>query len=569
MGRRFQSGDSITFPVPAALSGLDGGPLTIVVVGKVNTSAYQCAVYTRSSGAHGWWVEYDTTGGLHVNYGTGTTPRPIGSVTAAANEIHTGRKDSGGTFQPVGRHFTGASFATDSGDITAASTLVDGTAIDTSYSVQFGRWGNTGSDYSNDLVLYLVAVHNSILSGATLAAMTKTAAGVKSGATYWASFEGSGTPTDSAGGTPTVTGTTTVSDPSGFFSSGFSAALPVATETSTAVTLGRTKSKVLPPATETSSGIAFGRTKSGLLVLAAETSSTVLLGRTKAGAFPVAAETSTALAPGRTKSAALPPAVETSSAVALGRTKVGLLPPATETSTALEFGTPDEGLVQELPVAIETSSAVALGRAKAGLLPPAMETDTAVALVPAGLVQALPVAVDTSTASTWSVSKGGELPPAYEYSTAVTLGGGAPEGGEAMQLGAIMDEIAARLRQAPTLAGRTTAYPPGSVKAPAAIVTYPDSYQFDGTYGRGMDRIKGEVVVVVGRPTDRSTRDRLTRYVDGSGPESVKALVDGDDYASCDSVRVESALFDTFKIGGVDYLAAVFSVDIVGRGAVL
>ena len=138
-----------------------------------------------------------------------------------------------------------------------------------------------------------------------------------------------------------------------------------------------------------------------------------------------------------------------------------------------------------------------------------------------------------------------------------------------MDLGKIMDEIAARLRLAPTLAHRTFAYPPGSIKAPAAIVSYPENIRFDETYGRGMDRMTGEIVVAVGRPTERQTRDRITRYVEGAGPESVKALVDGNDYTSCDDVRVTSAVFDVYTIGGVEYLCAVFSVDIAGKGALV
>jgi hypothetical protein len=162
-----------------------------------------------------------------------------------------------------------------------------------------------------------------------------------------------------------------------------------------------------------------------------------------------------------------------------------------------------------------------------------------------------------------------ELPPATRYSTAVTLAGGDEEGDRVMVLGDIMDEMARKLRLAPSLAGRTYAYPPASVKAPAAIVTYPEDYTFDATYGRGMDRMTGEVVVVVGRPHERQSRDLLTKYVNGSGPESVKALLDGGQgsYDSCDSVRVSGIEFDVVVIGGVEYLGAVFAVDIAGRGA--
>lgn len=137
-----------------------------------------------------------------------------------------------------------------------------------------------------------------------------------------------------------------------------------------------------------------------------------------------------------------------------------------------------------------------------------------------------------------------------------------------MNIGDVMDEIAERLRGAASLAGRTYAYPPGSITPPAAIVSYPTTGTFDATYGRGVDTMTGVVVVVVGSPTLRQTRDQLTKYLDGSGAESVKALLDGDDgdYASCDGVRVADWETDVYTIGGTDYLAAVFSLDIAGPG---
>lgn len=137
-----------------------------------------------------------------------------------------------------------------------------------------------------------------------------------------------------------------------------------------------------------------------------------------------------------------------------------------------------------------------------------------------------------------------------------------------VNLGDVMDELAVKLRVAPSLAGRTFEYPPAKIQAPAAIVSYPDDYTFDATYGRGMDRMTGEVIVAVGNPYQRQSRDLLTKYADGAGAESVKALLDGGQgaYTSCDSVRVASIVFDVVVIGGVEYLGAIFSLDIAGKG---
>lgn len=526
MARRFQTGQAITFPVPAAMQ-VDGGPLTMLAVVKVNTSAYQPLVYSRSSGAHGWWMEYDTTGGLHMNYGTGTTARNIGTVATGAWRLDTGSKDAGGTFHPFGRHFTGASFATDSGDVDSGLTLVDGTAVDATWGIVFGRWGNTGSDYADDIEVAFFAAWTSFIAGSTQAGWTKTKAGILAQSpTYWASFEGS-TTADSAGGTAVLTGTPTVTtDPTGFFSSGITQALPVASRTAPASTLGRLKTRALPAATRTTISLApTGK---------------------KTRALPPASRTAVVLAPAGKKTRALPAATRTVSLPTLPGKKT-----------------------RALPAAVRTVATTVSAGFKARALPVAVRTSVAMAMANGGIMQSLPVAVRTAVASAFTGFKRRELPPATRYSTAVTLAGGEEEGDRVMILGDIMDEMAQKLRQATSLAGRTYAYPPASVKAPAAIVSYPEDYTFDATYRRGMDKMTGEVIIVVGRPHERQSRDLLTKYVNGSGPESVKALLDGGQgsYSSCDSVRVSKAEFDVVTIGGVDYLAAVFSVDIAGRGA--
>jgi hypothetical protein len=129
----------------------------------------------------------------------------------------------------------------------------------------------------------------------------------------------------------------------------------------------------------------------------------------------------------------------------------------------------------------------------------------------------------------------------------------------------VMDQLAAR---ANTIDGlRCFAYPPATLTPPAAVVSYPTDYTYDATYARGMDRLSLPLVVVVGRPTDRSTRDNLARYVDGSGVASIKAVLESGTYTAFDVLRVESAEFDVVTIGGVDYMAALFTLDIAGQGS--
>lgn len=135
-----------------------------------------------------------------------------------------------------------------------------------------------------------------------------------------------------------------------------------------------------------------------------------------------------------------------------------------------------------------------------------------------------------------------------------------------MDLGDVMDEIAASVG---TIAGlRVYAYPPDVVQSPAAIVTYPDTYTFDETYGRGMDRISDlPVVVLVGKVSDRASRDSITQYVAGSGAASIKAAVESGTHAAFDTVRVTGVVFDIITIAAVEYLGATFTLDLAGQGA--
>ncbi len=140
-----------------------------------------------------------------------------------------------------------------------------------------------------------------------------------------------------------------------------------------------------------------------------------------------------------------------------------------------------------------------------------------------------------------------------------------------MNVGDVMDEVAARVALAPSLAGRVSAYPPGRIVPPWAVVCYPVDGTFDKTYRRGLDSMTAIVMVHIGRPTERQSRDALTGYLDGAGPESMRVLLDDDgphgDYASCSAVSVTDWATDTFDIAGIPYLTAIFQLDIAGPGS--
>lgn len=134
-----------------------------------------------------------------------------------------------------------------------------------------------------------------------------------------------------------------------------------------------------------------------------------------------------------------------------------------------------------------------------------------------------------------------------------------------MNLGAVMQAVADRIDTIANL--RVYAYPPDSIAPPAAVVTYPGTYTYDATYGRGMDRMELPVVVLVAKPYDRAARALMTKYVDGSGAASIKAVLESGTYTAFDTVRVMGAEFDVIAIGAVEYLAATLQLDIAGQGA--
>lgn len=134
-----------------------------------------------------------------------------------------------------------------------------------------------------------------------------------------------------------------------------------------------------------------------------------------------------------------------------------------------------------------------------------------------------------------------------------------------MDLSDVADEIATALD---TITGlRVHGHPPTTVTPPAAIVSYPARVDFDETYGRGMDRIPDwPVAVVVGKATQRTARDRIYEYAGATGAKSVKAVLEAHTWAKCSTLRVASVDFDVVSIAAVDYITAIFHLDIAGQG---
>ncbi|XTZ16414.1 hypothetical protein ACQSSU_03150 [Micromonospora echinospora] len=106
------------------------------------------------------------------------------------------------------------------------------------------------------------------------------------------------------------------------------------------------------------------------------------------------------------------------------------------------------------------------------------------------------------------------------------------------------------------------------VRPPFAIIPLPDRIDYDATYGRGSDQIpEWSVLVLVANPTDPSARRAIAAYAAGSGSKSVKQAIEAHTYIACDEPRVTSAEFEVVSYDGVKFLAAIFTVDITGKGA--
>lgn len=133
-----------------------------------------------------------------------------------------------------------------------------------------------------------------------------------------------------------------------------------------------------------------------------------------------------------------------------------------------------------------------------------------------------------------------------------------------MNLTTVMDELGAALGSISGL--RVFPYDANKVTPPAAIVDLPEPIEFDETYHRGMDHWTVPVSVVVGG-TGLPARDALGPYISGSGVRSIKAVVDGYTYTSCDSVTVVRAEIAYLTFGGAQFLGALFDVDVAGQGA--
>lgn len=130
-----------------------------------------------------------------------------------------------------------------------------------------------------------------------------------------------------------------------------------------------------------------------------------------------------------------------------------------------------------------------------------------------------------------------------------------------MSLQEIVEALAASLDGITGL--RVYPHVPGALSPPAAIVQLPRTIDFDLTFARGADTYLFPVMVLVGAADDRAAHINLARFLDASGPSSIKAALDGDLGGKGDVEVKRATGVGSYSVGGIDYAGATLEVEVV------
>jgi hypothetical protein len=112
-------------------------------------------------------------------------------------------------------------------------------------------------------------------------------------------------------------------------------------------------------------------------------------------------------------------------------------------------------------------------------------------------------------------------------------------------------------------------YVPDSANIPtnnAFAVVGQLSLNYDYTLNRGFDFATCNIIVMVGRMSERSGQERLDGLLASSGSTSIKAAVEADKTLSgaVQTLRVVSASPGTITSANIDYLSYQYSVELIG-----
>jgi hypothetical protein len=132
---------------------------------------------------------------------------------------------------------------------------------------------------------------------------------------------------------------------------------------------------------------------------------------------------------------------------------------------------------------------------------------------------------------------------------------------------AVAAELATKLETIADPQLRVYPYPPDSLAAPAAVVGFPETIQYDLSARRGSDRMIIPVYVLIDRTWDRSSAEQFANLTAGAGANSVKQALQTKPHTAFSTARVASCDRSVVLVAGVEYWAATFLVDITGPGA--
>jgi hypothetical protein len=106
---------------------------------------------------------------------------------------------------------------------------------------------------------------------------------------------------------------------------------------------------------------------------------------------------------------------------------------------------------------------------------------------------------------------------------------------------------------------------PTPAVAPCAIVGQLD-FTFDLNNARGLDQANLDVVVLVGRFSERAAQIDLDKYLAGEGAFSIKTAIESDRTlgGACNTLRVTSAEAGTYLSGDIEFLSYRYRLTIYG-----
>jgi hypothetical protein len=137
-----------------------------------------------------------------------------------------------------------------------------------------------------------------------------------------------------------------------------------------------------------------------------------------------------------------------------------------------------------------------------------------------------------------------------------------------MNLDTVMAELGAATS---TITGlRVAAWAADRIVPPGVIFGLPDDIVPNGTYARGSMEIRDlPLILLTGKAVARTAIKTIAPYLAGSGAKSITvALQDYSSYVQVQAITVKRIELDAVKLSGVEYLGAIFHLDIIGSGTI-